>query len=155
MKKVYTLLLVHQPPLVLLAIKKKKLGAGFWNGFGGRVEDGESIEEAAKRETFEEAGIHVPNIQKLGISEFEFEGESDTLEVHVFKAEDFAGEPTETDEMGPSRWFAQSEIPYDNMWEDDRYWLPLFLEDRKFKAKFFLDKNGKVLKHTLDEVESL
>jgi 8-oxo-dGTP diphosphatase/2-hydroxy-dATP diphosphatase len=155
MKKVYTLCLVHQPPLVLLAIKKKKLGAGFWNGFGGRVEDGESIEEAAKRETLEEAGITVPQLEKVGINEFEFEGEPDSLEVHVFKAEDFAGEPTETDEMGPMQWFAQSELPYENMWEDDRYWLPLALESKKFKGKFLLSKDGKVVNHTLEMVETL
>ena len=155
MKKVYTLCLVHQHPLLLLAVKKQKLGAGYWNGFGGGVEEGESIEEAAKRETFEEAGIEVPHIEKIGINEFEFEGDPAVLEVHVFRAEDFRGEPTETDEMGPMKWFPVSEIPYGEMWPDDSYWIPLFLEGKKFKGKFFLDPKGKILKHTLQVVEEL
>jgi 8-oxo-dGTP diphosphatase/2-hydroxy-dATP diphosphatase len=154
-KKVYTLCIVHQHPLVLLAKKKLKLGAGNYNGYGGRVEDGETIEEAAKRETFEESGIQVGAIEKLGVNEFVFQGQPDTLEVHIFKAEDFAGDPKETPEMGPPQWFAVSEIPYEEMWIDDKYWLPLFIEGKKFKGKFICESEKKILEHTLDEVESL
>lgn len=47
--KLLTLVLVVQPGKVLLGMKKRGFGAGKWNGFGGKVEPGESIEEAAKR----------------------------------------------------------------------------------------------------------
>ena len=43
-------------------MKKRSFGAGKWNGFGGKVKEGEEIHEAAKRETKEEAGISLsPN----------------------------------------------------------------------------------------------
>jgi hypothetical protein len=42
---------------VLLGLKKRGFGAGKWNGFGGKVEQGESIRTAAIREMKEEAGI--------------------------------------------------------------------------------------------------
>lgn len=47
--RLFTLVLVVQPPRVLLGMKKRGFGAGLWNGFGGKVQPGESIEEAARR----------------------------------------------------------------------------------------------------------
>lgn len=45
----YTLVLLVQPPRVLLGLKKRGFGAGLWNGFGGKVQAGESVEAAARR----------------------------------------------------------------------------------------------------------
>lgn len=47
--KLFTLVLVVQPQRVLLGMKKRGFGAGFWNGFGGKVQLGETIEQAARR----------------------------------------------------------------------------------------------------------
>lgn len=47
--KLLTLVLVVQPGRVLLGMKKRGFGAGKWNGFGGKVQPGESIEDAARR----------------------------------------------------------------------------------------------------------
>jgi len=47
--KLLTLVLVVQPGRVLLGLKKRGFGAGKWNGFGGKVEPGETIEEGARR----------------------------------------------------------------------------------------------------------
>lgn len=47
--RLYTLVLVLQPQRVLLGMKKRGFGAGRWNGFGGKVQDGETIEDGAKR----------------------------------------------------------------------------------------------------------
>ncbi len=44
---------------ILLGLKKRGFGSGKWNGFGGKVEANESIEEAAKRYS-----IDVSNIDK-------------------------------------------------------------------------------------------
>ena len=51
LKKVLTLVLVRDVARhrVLLGMKKRGFGAGKWNGFGGKLEPGETIEEAAKR----------------------------------------------------------------------------------------------------------
>ena len=42
---------------VLLGLKKRGFGSGRWNGFGGKVEEGETIEQATLRELDEEVGI--------------------------------------------------------------------------------------------------
>ena len=47
--KLLTLLFVLKPGKVLLGYKKRGFGADRWNGFGGKVQQGETIEEAAIR----------------------------------------------------------------------------------------------------------
>lgn len=47
--KLLTLLFVVESDRVLLGMKKRGFGAGRWNGFGGKVDRDETIEEAAKR----------------------------------------------------------------------------------------------------------
>ena len=43
---------------VLMGMKKRGFGAGKYNGFGGKVEAGETIEEAVIRELWEESGVN-------------------------------------------------------------------------------------------------
>src|SRR3989344_8079112 len=103
-RKVLTLCVVHDHPRVLLGLKKRGFGEGRWNGFGGKIQDGETIEEAARREMEEESGIVAINLEKAGILTFEFKDDPTLLEVHLFKIHDFEGEPIESEEMRPI-WF--------------------------------------------------
>lgn len=139
MKKVLTLCIIHQHPRVLLGMKKRGFGAGRWNGFGGKIEGNESIEEAAKREIKEEIGVEIKDLKKKGIINFEFKDKSEAVEVHIFKSKNFYGIIIESEEMKP-QWFHIDEIPFKDMWPDDIYWMPLFLKGKKFKGKFILDK---------------
>ncbi len=148
--RILTLLIIHKDDKVLLGMKKRGFGIGLWNGFGGKINEGETIEDAAKRELFEESGLTVNNMEKLGILDFSWEGKENVLEVNVFKTTEFSGEPQETEEMKPE-WFLVKNIPYDKMWQDDKYWLPLFLENKKFKGKFIFDSNNNILSHQLYE----
>ena len=74
------------------------------------------------------------------------------VEVNVFKVRIFAGIPTESEEMKP-QWFDLKEIPYKEMWQDDTYWMPLFLNDKKFKGKFIFDDSDNILEKELNEVK--
>jgi len=158
MKKILTLCVIHQHPRVLLGFKKHGFGAGQWNGFGGKVEAGETIEKATARELEEEAGIVSSEISKVGVLEFSFESEPKVLEVHIYRATEFEGEPIESDEMRP-QWFHVDEIPFDKMWSDDKYWMPLLLEGKKFTGKFLFDRpsdenySAKIIKYELSEIE--
>lgn len=151
MKKVQTLCIVLEPPRILLGMKKRGFGAGRWNGFGGNVLPDEAIEAAARREVFEEAGIRVGAVEKMGVILFEFQGKPDTPEVHIFKTGEFTGEPAESEEMKP-QWFVVDQIPYSEMWVDDKYWLPLLLQGKKFKGCFLFGEGGKILKQELKEL---
>jgi len=154
MKKITTLCIIHQHPKILLGMKKRGFGAGRWNGFGGKVTEGETIEQAVKRETFEEAGINVENFEKMGKIDFYWKNGPDIIEVNIFKANDFSGIPTESEEMRP-QWFDIKEIPFESMWSDDLFWMPLFLAGKKFIGKFIFDGKDNILEKELNEVQDI
>lgn len=54
----------------LLLLDQERDGVRFWGSIGGGMEYGESIEECAVRETFEESGLRVRLVRLLSISEF-------------------------------------------------------------------------------------
>jgi 8-oxo-dGTP diphosphatase/2-hydroxy-dATP diphosphatase len=84
-KIVTTLCLVRQTHRILLGMKKRGFGAGRWNGFGGKVHEGESIEDAAKRELSEEAHIEALSLENVGSVHFEFESNQEIVEVNFFR----------------------------------------------------------------------
>ncbi|XP_062569091.1 oxidized purine nucleoside triphosphate hydrolase-like [Saccostrea cucullata] len=154
LKKLLTLVLLTRPSQVLLGMKKRGFGKGRWNGFGGKVEKGETILEAAKRELFEESSLKSDSLTKIGTIDFEFVGDPQILEVHIFTSTEFEGEPTESPEMRP-KWFNVEDIPFDTMWPDDILWFPLFLSGTKFRGYFLFEGHDKFLNYTLDEVDEL
>lgn len=153
-KTVLTLCVIHNDTHILLGRKKRGLGTGFWNGFGGHVEEGEAIEDAAHREVVEEIGVIPRNLRKRGVLNFEIATHPELLEVHVFSAREFEGEPLETEEMEPC-WFTHTEIPYDKMWADDKYWLPLLLQGKNFSGTFYFRDNSTLIHHTLQTMPNI
>lgn len=158
MKKILTLVLVDSGEAVLLGMKKRGFGEGRWNGFGGKVEEGETVVAAAYRELQEEVGIVATELLQIGLLTFSFASdEALVLEVHVFQATAFTGDPVETEEMRPA-WFLYDAIPYDDMWPDDRYWLPIVLQGRCVSGAFHFDApaslihQARILSHQITEV---
>lgn len=154
-KKIATVLVVIENGKMLLGMKKRGFGAGRWNGFGGKLEENETIEEAAIRETKEECGIIVKNIVRMGILDFEFPNKTDwDQQVHFFAAFEYDEEPKETEEMKPG-WFEFSEIPFEQMWPDDKFWVPMILDNKKFQGKFVFGDGDEILEHKIEEVNDL
>ncbi len=121
---------------VLLAMKKRGFGAGKWNGVGGKVQEGETIEQAAIRETQEEIGVTMFESHKVAEMAFNFPAKPEWAQtVHVFLVTKWQGEPSESEEMAP-QWFAPDTIPYPQMWDGDHLWWPLVLAGKKLKGKF-------------------
>ena len=151
--KVLSLLFLRRDNEVLLAMKKRGFGEGRWNGVGGKMENGESIEQAMIRETEEEIGITPTAYEKVADIRFDeyFKGEPTLMHVHVFVATAWTGEPTESEEMSP-KWFTLDQIPYDDMWSDDPFWLPQVLDGKKISADFKLDASDVILNHTIKTV---
>jgi 8-oxo-dGTP diphosphatase len=123
---------------ILLGYKKVGFAQGKFNGFGGKVEAGETIEHATVRELEEEAGVRVAEHDLAPMAHLTFffpaMPEWDQV-VHVFLARRWQGEPVESDEMKPM-WCRATEIPFAGMWQDDSHWLPRVLAGQRVRAWF-------------------
>lgn len=146
-----TLLFVIRDEEILLIRKKRGLGAGKINGPGGRLEAGEQPVDGAAREVREELRVDPLAPQPAGELRFQFvDGYS--IHVFVFRASDCQGNASETDEAIPL-WTPLDQIPYDEMWADDRIWLPLMLEGQPFSGRFIFE-GDRMLDHELDLTEN-
>lgn len=143
MAKILTLAYLVTNDSVCVAMKKRGFGEGNWNGYGGKLEEGESIETAAIREIQEESGVVVDKeaLEKVAIIEFMF-SDGKHLEVHTFFVRTWTGEPVETEEMRP-QWFSYNEMPYQNMWADDVFWFPRALGGEKLIGKVWFKEDDK------------
>lgn len=113
-----TILFIFSEGKVLLqkGALTKKINAGLWNGLGGHIERNEDVYSAAKRELFEEAGIHSDNLILCGtiiINVNEVEG----ILLFVFADQKIESDVTESTE-GKLKWFSVDQIPT-NMIVDD------------------------------------
>ena len=132
-----TLCFVIQDGQILLIEKKRGLGAGKVNGPGGRLEKGETAEQAAIRETQEEVGITPTGVQWAGELRFQFR-DGYSLHCTVYRASGWEGELMETAEAKPF-WVRTDQIPYDRMWADDEQWMPRLLAGENFRGWFEFD----------------
>jgi len=148
MPKVLTLCLTVEDGKALLGMKKRGFGKGRWNGFGGKVEAGETIIEGAKREMLEESGLEIEELVERGIIEFDFLDTGKLLQVHIFEVLRYSGSPVETEEMRPE-WFSLDKIPFDNMWADDPFWFPLFLDKKRFEGMIIFKDNDEIVRSTI------
>lgn len=133
---------------ICLGMKKIGFGKGNWNGFGGKVGDktefcNESIEESLVREAREEFSVDLLDFEKVGVIDFENVDNMDNIkniQTHIFLVKSWTGDVTESQEMAP-KWFKVCDIPFDEMWADDKYWFPRMLKKEYFNAYFNFKDN--------------
>ena len=123
---------------MLLGVKLRGFGQGKVVGFGGKIEEGETVAETAVRELYEEAGLRVAPDQLEEVAQLTFlfpaRPDWDHL-VHVSLARGWTGEPFGSAEI-TAEWYDLDALPYDRMWDDDRYWLPRVLAGERLQATF-------------------
>lgn len=135
---------------LMLHRTKKEIdeNGGKWIGVGGGFEEGESPDECAAREIFEETGLTVRSLRYRGVVTF-VSDEWGTEYMHLFTSSDFSGEVAECDE-GELAWIKKSDVPSLEIWEGDRIFLKLLDEERGFFS-LKLEYNGyKLISATLD-----
>ena len=145
-----TLLFLIEDDQLLLALKKRGFGMGKWNGVGGKPNNGETIEQTAIRECQEEIAVKPIELSKTAVLNFYFPKSRQgwDQQVSVYLCRKWQGEPAESEEMAP-KWFKFNEIPYEQMWADDKIWLPKVLEGHFVEADFYFDDNNAVIKQNL------
>jgi 8-oxo-dGTP diphosphatase len=124
---------------LLLKKANRGISVGKWNAPGGKFEAGEAPEDCAKREVFEETGLRLSHLFYHGTLSFMMDG-GKTLHTraHLFSTNKARGRARSSDE-GPVKWFLIDDLPVEEMWEDDLFWIPLMLRRVRFDARFSYD----------------
>ena len=96
-EKHFTLLFVRKGEGKVLLGQRKRGHVnmrGKWNGFGGKVEAGESILDAAAREVKEECGLFVEKSKIKPVGKFTAERQGNTLlwVIHIFETYHYKGQ---------------------------------------------------------------
>ena len=142
-----TLCFLQKDNKLLLGMKKRGFGQGKYNGFGGKLQEGETIIQGVLRELKEECGIQVQehHAEKKAELSFVFPHKPEfDQKVHVYIFKEWQNQPQESDEMQP-QWFEFSKIPFDKMWKDDPYWLPRVLHGEELVGNFTFAEDGETI----------
>lgn len=139
--------------LMLHRVKKKNdINHDKWIGVGGGFEHGESPEDCALRETWEETGLTLTAYRFRGIVTFDCEGQ-ETLYMHLFTATGWTGELTDCDE-GDLEWVAKEKVYDLPIWEGDKIFFRLLEEERPFfSLKLSYDARDVLIRAVLDGKE--
>ena len=145
-----TLCFLIKDDKVLLSLKTRKIGQGCWNGYGGKIEAGETPEGAILRELSEEAEIKASRdfLTKVAIIDFQNVkvGQLEPVcRVHIYLLDRWQGEPQSSEEMLAPTWFKKGELPFEKMLPADIIWLPLILAGKKIIGYAKYDSSQKIL----------
>ncbi len=102
-----TIMLVHDGKGRCILGRQPQFPEHFWSCLAGFVEAGETVEDAVRRETLEEAGVHVGRVTYLASQPWPFPG---SLMIGcIGLAEDF-DIAFDGEELEACRWFARDEV---------------------------------------------
>jgi 8-oxo-dGTP diphosphatase len=148
---VATLCFIRDGDRVLLIEKLRGHGAGKVNAPGGKLEPGESARSCARRETHEEVGVDVSELECRAELRFQ-DSNGYAMRGFAFVAERATGEPRQTVEAVPF-WCPIDALPFERMWEDDRLWLPRVLDGESIVGEFLFDRE-RLVEHRLRTIDA-
>ena len=135
---------------VLLGHKGRGLGVGRIVGPGGKVAPGETPRQAAVREVEEEVGILVDltDLVHRATLTYPFSDRPEhSQRSFVYTATVWKGTPQRTDELNP-RWYSLDDIPWAQMWDDAKLWLPRVFEGHFVEATLTIGPADEVIAST-------
>lgn len=136
--------------LMLHRVKKKNdVNHDKYIGLGGKFNEGESPEECAKREIFEESGLTVNTLKYHGIVTFDCPP-YETDYMHLFTSSDFSGELKVCDE-GNLKWINKKELKNLPLWEGDFIFFDLIENNAPFFSLKLSYEGDKLVSVILNE----
>ena len=150
-----TLCYLERDGSLLMLFRNKKAvdeNHGKWIGVGGKFEEGETPEECAVREVYEETGLKVGSLKLRGIITFVMQPLT-TEYMFLYTCDDFSGELSDPDGCpeGILRWMEKEKLDELPMWEGDRIFLRLLMEEHPFfSLKLCYDQDGSLSQAVLD-----
>lgn len=110
--------------------KENDINKDKWIGVGGHFEENESPEECLLREVKEETGLRLTSYRFRGIITF-ISDQWKTEYMCLYTADGFEGNLIECDE-GKLEWVSKTELTSLHLWEGDKIFLKLLVEDEPF-----------------------
>ncbi|OWT36728.1 7,8-dihydro-8-oxoguanine triphosphatase [Cryptococcus neoformans Bt1] len=132
----YSLVFVvdRQRSQALLGLKRRGMGVGLYNGYGGKPEPGESMLDCALRELHEESGLvvnrfdlHYKGILLTSRPDPGTQQEKSLLRIHIYACTSWSGDPETTEEMEP-KWINIADLPLGKMWPEARKYVPALMQ---------------------------
>jgi 8-oxo-dGTP diphosphatase len=95
---------------VLLVRRGRAPAKGLYAFPGGRVEGGETLEQAVRRELMEETGLRTGPVALVETHDIEREGSGAAFRLHVFTAHHTGGSAVAGDDADDAGWFSLAEM---------------------------------------------
>ncbi len=86
----------------------KRRDVPYWEFPGGKNDKGETLQETAVRETFEESGYHIKVVREVGVYRHKYIG----FYTHLFEAKVTSGYPTTSKETKEVGWYQVTKLPH-------------------------------------------
>ena len=129
--------------------KKKDGNKDKWIGVGGHFEKGESPEECLLREVKEETGLELTSYQFRGIVTF-ISNEWPDEYMCLYTADRYTGDIGNCDE-GELVWVEKEKIMDLNIWDGDKIFLKLLMENQPFFSLKLEYKGDKLVNTVLNK----
>lgn len=137
---------------ITLGIKQRKIGAGLYNGWGGKVEEGETIRQNICNEFEQEtkgAKLYPEKIHPVALVHFFF-ADNDTdipdFDVTFYIADEFVGIIQDTDEMKSAKPFSFDMVPYEKMLPADKEIISKILNGETFFGRVYFNEDKTALR---------
>lgn len=126
---------------------------GMWDAPGGKIEPGESPEQAAVREMREESGLEIKGPRLRAVMTFRNLFGND-WKVHLFSAEDYDGELVSENREGSLRWIDDKDFFSLNLCDSDRVFVPLLDKHDYFEAEFVHGRDEKLVDYKINSQQT-